>query len=352
NEPQNLEADFSKVNTFETPNEEFYVRSHFAVPKLSTETFRLSIEGHVERPMQLSITDLAALEQVTQPLTMECAGNGRVFLVPATRGLQWQFGAVGTARWSGVPLKTVLDKAGLKPGAVEVILVGADVGTVSSDPPSPGPIPFDRSIPIEKALKPEVMLATGMNGEPLTPAHGFPVRAVVGGWYGMASIKWLSRIIVTTKPYDGFWQTMDYSTYERRDGGLASLTPITTNLPKAQIAQPQYGSSVVLNEPFTIRGAAWAGERNVAKVQISVDGGTTFSDAKLLGEAKPFCWQLWEFAWTPTTAGPVQLIAVATDDAGQTQPAKRDPNRRTYVINHQVPVPVTVRTRPGRRSGP
>jgi DMSO/TMAO reductase YedYZ molybdopterin-dependent catalytic subunit len=342
-EPQNLESAFGDLNSFVTPTEQFFVRSHFAVPTMDAKTYRLKVEGAVESPLELSLDDIQAMPATTMPLTLECAGNGRVFLVPAARGLQWQFGAVGNAEWTGVPLSAILERAKVKANAVEVVLIGADKGTIAGDHPTPGPIHFDRSIPLEKAKKPEVLLAYQQNGKSLTPSHGFPLRAVVGGWFGMAAVKWLTRIVVTDKPYNGFWQTFDYATYERRDGGLATLTPVTAMQPKAQIARPLIGEVVPAGKSYTVRGSAWAGESTVAKVEVSGDGGKTWAEAKLTGEAKPFCWRAWEFAWdVPATPGPAKLLCRCTDAAGKGQPEKRDTDRRTYVINHLVPVEVTV----------
>lgn len=344
NEPRNLESAFGDLNSFFTPTEQFFERSHFVVPTIDAKTWRLKVEGAVENPLELSLEDLQAMPATTLPLTLECAGNGRVFLVPAARGLQWQFGAVGNAEWTGVPLSAILEKAKVRAGAVEVILVGGDKGTIAGDHPTPGPIAFDRSIPIEKAKKPEVLLAYRQNGEALTPGHGYPLRAVVGGWFGMASVKWLSRIVVTDKPYDGFWQTFDYATYERRDGGLATLTPIAAMQPKAQIARPLIGEIVPAGKPYPLRGSAWAGESEVAKVEVSTDGGKTWAEAKLTGEAKPHCWRSWEYAWdVPKVGGPAKLLCRCTDATGKGQPEKRDTDRRTYVINHLVPVEVTIK---------
>jgi DMSO/TMAO reductase YedYZ molybdopterin-dependent catalytic subunit len=343
-EPRNLESAFGDQTAFLTPNDQFFVRSHFAAPTIDATTWRLKVEGAVENPLELSLADVQAMPAVTTPVTLECAGNGRVFLAPAVRGLQWQFGAVGTAEWTGVPLAAILERAKAKPSAVEVILVGADKGAIAADPPTPGPIPFDRSIPIEKAKRPEVLLAHAMNGEALPAAHGGPLRAVVGGWYGMASVKWLTRVVVTEKPYDGYWQTFDYSYFERRDGGLPTLKPVAAIQPKAQIARPAFGEVVPAGKPYTVRGFAWAGEQSVGKVEVSTDGGKTWAGAALEGAERPFCWRQWGFVWdVPAAKGPMKLVARCTDSAGKGQPEKRDPDRRTYMINHLVPVEVTVR---------
>ena len=340
-EPRNVEFPFAELKGFQTPTEQFYVRSHFALPKIDTANFKLTVEGEVENRLTLTLEELAKLGEVTMPLTLECAGNGRVALVPQPRGLQWGLGAIGTAEWAGVPLAAVLERAKVKPGAVDVVLVGADSGAVAGDAPSPGVIAYDRGIPLAKALKPESILATKMNGDSLTASHGAPLRAVVGGWYGMASVKWLTRVIVTPKRHDGFWQTIDYSVFERR-GGMATLTPVARMQPKASIARPAFGEVVPANRATTVAGAAWAGE-DVQRVEVSTDGGTTWADARFTTDAKAFCWRLWEFPWTPTTRGPVKLVARATTAGGATQPATRDPDRRTYVINHLVPVEVLVK---------
>jgi DMSO/TMAO reductase YedYZ molybdopterin-dependent catalytic subunit len=257
--------------------------------------------------------------------------------------LQWGQGAVGNATWTGIPLKAVLEKAKVRNTAVDVVLEGADTGSVNTDPKSPGPITYSRSIPLAKANSPEVILATHMNGQPLTASHGFPIRAVVGGWYGMAAVKWLTRIHVSETPYNGFWQTLDYSYFERPHAGLPTLKPVTSMQPKAQIMRPALGDVVKAGSTVTMKGLAWAGERDVAKVEVSTDGGATWGVAKLLGDAVPFCWRHWEYTWAvPKTTGPAKLIAKATDTQGNTQPKDRNPDRRTYMINHWVPVDVEI----------
>ncbi len=341
-EPRNLEFPVSELRDAITPTEQFFVRSHFAVPTTDLKTWRLKVEGAVDKPFELTHDDLLKWPTQSVTATLECAGNGRVALTPPVAGLQWGQGAVGNAEWTGVPFAAILEKAGVRAGAVDVILEGADKGQVNSDPKSPGVISFARSIPIEKARKPEVLLAHHMNGAALTPAHGFPARAIVGGWYGMASVKWLTRIVVTEKPFQGFWQSLDYSYFVRRDG-QPTLIPVTTMQPKAIVARPTMNEVIPAGKPTRLFGAAWAGERAVAKVEVSIDGGKTWSAGKLLAEPKPLQWVLWEFAWEKPAKGKFGILARATDDAGQTQPATRDPDRRTYMINHLVPVDVTVR---------
>lgn len=345
-EPRNLETPVGALapeGKLVTANDAFYVRSHFAMPKIDMATWTLKVEGHVEKPAEYSFDQLSKLPQSKKTITLECAGNGRVFLTPAVRGLQWGFGGVGTAEWEGAALAEVLQRAVPKAGAVEVILVGADAGAINSDPPSPGPIPFDRSIPLDKAMKPETILATRMNGEALTPAHGYPVRAVVGGYFGMAAVKWLTRIIVAEKPYAGFFQTIDYSIFERR-GGLASLKPVAQIQPKAIITSHESGQAVAAGQPLMLHGLAWSGERAVAKVEVSTDGGTTWAVAEM-PEQQPneFAWVKWRYEWKQPQGGIARVVARCTDVSGNTQPEKRDPDRRTYAINHLVPIELTVK---------
>jgi DMSO/TMAO reductase YedYZ molybdopterin-dependent catalytic subunit len=188
-DPDNLEFPFASLRSFITPNDLFYVRNHFAAPSIDSNTWRLRIVGAVARPLELTYDQLQAIPAVTEAFTLECAGNGRAFLSPKTKGVQWEMGAVSTATWTGVPLAALLERAGVGPGAVEVILEGADRGEPASELKPPGKLSFARSLPLAKAQRPEVMLAYRMNGAALPAAHGFPLRAVVGGWYGMASVK-------------------------------------------------------------------------------------------------------------------------------------------------------------------
>ena len=343
-EPRNLETPPEGLLPGKTPTEQFYVRSHFAVPKVDHAAYRLKIVGHVENELSLALDEWQKVVPTTKPLTLECAGNGRVFLSPAVPGLQWGIGGVSTAEWTGIPLGAILERAKVKAGAVDVVLIGADQGTVAGPPSSPGPISYDRSIPIEKAKRDECLLATVMNGERLIASHGAPLRAIIGGWFGMASVKWLTKIVVTDRPHNGFWQTLDYSMWDRRMG-LPSLVPLTAGLPKAIILKPGLNAAVPANRELTVVGKAWAGERRVAKVEISDDGGKSWSTAKLAADEKDFCWREWSFAWkSPVATGPVSLLAKCTDDRGNTQPTTRDPDRRSYAINHLIPLDLIVKS--------
>jgi DMSO/TMAO reductase YedYZ molybdopterin-dependent catalytic subunit len=256
--------------------------------------------------------------------------------------VQWQLGGVGTAEWTGVPLKALLERAGLGAKAVEAILEGADTGQTSKPSKPAKPINFTRSLPLDKARDGGVLLAYKMNGQPLPQSHGFPVRAIVPGWYGMASVKWLTRIVATTQPYQGYFQTIDYAYWKYRDG-FPVRTPITEIQVKSQIARPMLKEAVKQGSRYRVFGAAWTGTSSIAKVEVSTDGGKSFTAAKLLGQPTPFTWRQWEFSWdVPKKTGSYTLMARATDAAGNTQPMERDRDREAYMINTVLPVEVRV----------
>ncbi len=337
-DPPNLEMPFETLDGFITPTKSFYVRTHFPIPKIDRDAWRLRVEGEVEKPFQISYDELIRLESRKVPVMLECAGNNRTFLEPKVKGVQWGLGAVGNAEWTGVPLSILLERVGVKASAREVILEGADHGRVD-DPKAPaGELKFARSIPLEKARK-DALLAHKMNDIDLPTEHGFPVRAIVPGWYAMASIKWLTRIIVIDRPFNGYYQTLDYAFWRNNE-----LVPLREMQVKAEIARPVAGETISANSIYRIHGAAWTSDGEITTVEISANGGSTWSNATLLGESKPNTWRLWEFVWqTPAKAGKATLIARATDSRDRTQSVERDPDRGTYMINHLLPIEVEVR---------
>jgi DMSO/TMAO reductase YedYZ molybdopterin-dependent catalytic subunit len=347
--PDNLEFPFATLEyEFATPNEKFYVRNHFPQPKLEADSWRLKVEGAVNREREFTLGELRKLPSRIVMATLECAGNCRAFLNPKVKGVPWQLGAVGCAWWTGVPLAAVLEKVGLRDSAVEMVLEGADSGEITADIKPTGPIHFARSLPLVKARAPEVLLAYEMNGVQLPPAHGYPLRAIVPGWYGMASIKWLQRLVVTDRPFNGYFQTFDYS-YFSKDRGLSQVVPITELEVKAQIARPAAGEIIQAGTDYQIHGAAWTGEYGIAKVEVSLDGGRSWLDRVTLGEPMPqkgippYAWSLWSYRWHKPKKGEVRIMARATDKRGRVQPLTRDPDRRNYMISHILPVDVTVR---------
>jgi DMSO/TMAO reductase YedYZ molybdopterin-dependent catalytic subunit len=335
-EPLNLEMPFENLEQFITPTESFYVRTHFPIPKIDKDKWRLRIEGAVERPLELSYEELLQLQSRKIPVTLECAGNNRGFLEPKVKGVQWGLGAVGTAEWAGLPLSILLERAGVKPTAREVILEGADAGELEDAKAPRGKVRFARSVPLAKA-RADVLLAFRMNDVDLPAEHGFPVRAIVPGWYAMASVKWLTRVIVSDRAFTGYYQTLDYAFW--KNGELVPLTEMET---KAQIARPVSGETVPANSNVRVFGAAWScGE--IARVEVSTDGGSTWGDAQLLGESTPHAWRLWQYDWRTPAGGQATLMVRATNARGGTQPAERDWNRGTYMINHLLPIEVEVK---------
>jgi DMSO/TMAO reductase YedYZ molybdopterin-dependent catalytic subunit len=340
--PLNLEMPFEQLESFITPTESFYVRTHFPIPSIDRDAWWVRVEGAVENPFAINYEQLLKFESVTIPVTLECAGNNRSFLEPKVKGVQWGLGAVGTAEWTGVPLSSLLNRARVKASACEVVLEGADGGILEDPKSPPGKLHFARSIPLEKARS-DVLLAYKMNGGELPPQNGFPVRAIVPGWYAMASVKWLQRIIVMDEPFTGYYQTIDYAYWKRR-AEVAELTPLTEMQMKAEIAKPAEGETVPANCSVRVHGAAWTSDGEITKVELSTDGGSSWKEANLLGEPKPNAWRLWEFNWqTPAAPGDQTLIARAADSLGRTQPVLRDPDRGTYMINHLLPITVKVR---------
>lgn len=341
-EPLNLEMPFGSLGGFITPVDRFFVRGHYSIPQIDVKTWRLKVEGEIETPLELTYDELRDMESLTIPVTLECAGNGRAFLIPAVDGAQWELGAVSTAEWTGVPLSKVLRRAGLKHSVREVIFEGADQGEIKEPPGPAGEIHYARSMPVEKANV-DVLLAFKMNGENLTPAHGAPLRLIVPGWYGMASVKWLTRIIASAQPFNGYYQTIDYAYWERGPSA-PTLVPITEMQVKAQIARPGFADAVRAGETYPVQGAAWTAEAEITKVEISTDGGETWHNTQLLGEPIRNAWRLWEYDWqVPTKPGKAALMARATDSEGRNQPTERDQDRHSYMVNHLLAIEVDVR---------
>lgn len=341
-EPENLESPASVLHTFITPTSQFYIRNHFKQPTVTLNTWALKVDGAVGRPLEIGYRDLVGMSSRTQVSMLECAGNGRVFLIPKENGAQWQSGGMGNAEWTGVPLSVILEKAGLKSNGVDVMFEGADQGQIKEDPKSPGEIHFARSLPVAKARDGDVLLAYKMNGADLSPAHGFPVRLIVPGWYGMASVKWLARVVVTDKPFDGFFQTLQYSHWERPNG-TPTLLPVTEMHVKSSIISPMLDEVVARNTIYKVHGLAWAGESGIAQVEVSTDGGQNWSNALLTGPTARYAWRQWEYDWQPPAPGQYTLMARATDTRGRIQPMERDKDRRSYEITHVLPIKVEVR---------
>lgn len=341
-EPLNLEYPFEQLDDLLTPNDLFYIRSHFKPPVIDPGTYLLTVQGAVKTPLSVSYADLRAMPSVTKMATLECAGNSRIFLVPQVKGAQWQMGAVSTAEWTGVPLSALLERAGMDAGACEVLFEAADSGKPKEEPIPPGDTSYSRSVSMAKAA--DIIIAYAMNGEDLSLDHGFPVRVVVPGHYGMAAVKWLTCIRVLTEPYKGYWQTSDYAYWKYDEHGNPMRLALGEMSLKSAIARPRTREIIQAGSTYRVFGAAWCGESTVQQVDVSTDDGNTWQPAHFLDEAQPFVWRRWQFEWqVPDSCGMAVLQSRAMNAVGNTQPQQHDARFGTYVIHHTFGIEVLIR---------
>lgn len=338
--PQNLATPLEALSRLITPTPVFFVRSHFGPPALDPAR-RLRISGLLQTPLDLDLAALKRFPEITLTAVLQCAGNGRALHEPRVPGVQWIHGAMGQATWTGVRLKDVLDRAHLSPDAAHVWLAGADY------PPKPSVPRFLRSIPRARALDPSTLIAYRMNGEPLSLAHGAPFRLVVPGWAGDHWVKWLTEMRVEKEEPEGFYYQTAYRMPTEPVAPGASvppekMRPLTTFPIKSIIAQPIDGSRRPRGEQL-ITGVAFSGEKAIAKVEVSLDGGASWHVAQLEGDAGPGRWQVFLHTFTAKTPGPQRAIVRATEAGGVTQPEKPAWNPSGYVWNgwHSVSWEVT-----------
>jgi DMSO/TMAO reductase YedYZ molybdopterin-dependent catalytic subunit len=330
-DPYNAETPPALLAEPLTPAAAFYVRNHFAVPALDPAAYRLRVALNDEATLlKLSLADLQALPFRRVTLTLECAGNGRTALDPPAPGVRWGTGAVGTATFGGAPLRALVDKVGLAPGTVELLFDGADRGEVAHGRVSS----FGRSLPLDVALDADTLLAWEMDGAPLTPDHGFPLRLIVPRWYGVASVKWLREVRALAEPFRGYYQVEQYR--YRREAGTPEDTPVTTMRVKAVLATANgrpAGESLLPPGPVTLAGTAWSGEGAIARVEISADAGAIWLAAELADPASPYGATPWRAVWAPPGPGSHTLLVRAVDTAGNTQPLAPVWNEQGYGNN-------------------
>ena len=317
------------------PNGRFYIRNHFHVPNLNAANYRLAVGGLVTRKLSLSLRDLMQMPSQTFFATLECAGNGRTKFDPPIGGEKWAFGAVSTAEWTGVPLKEVLDRAGIESSAREVLFRGADRGPVEG---SSGTVRFERSLRLDEASDSAAILAYVMNGEPLPIHHGFPLRLIVPSWYAVASVKWLTEIELIERPFTGHFQTKKYW-YEWPTDSEDAREPVTRMQVRALITEPNQGSEIERGD-ITVRGVAWSGVAPIERVEVSTGGA--WHQANLVGEPSRQAWQRWELVTRINASGPATLRARAMDCAGRLQPEHAEWNRLGYGNNSIQEVAIRV----------
>jgi sulfite oxidase len=338
-----LETPVEFMTEWITPVDHFFVRNHMFEPaRFDAKTWQLSITGEVAKPLTFILADLEKLresEANSVVATIECAGNGRSLQNPKVPGIQWGKGAVGNARFSGVSLKTLLEKAGVKDAAKHVQFRGLDV--------VPGKVPpFIRSIPIDKAMDPHTLVATEMNSAALTPHHGFPARIISPGWAGAASCKWLTEIAVLDHPAEGNFMNPGYRLPNMpvKPGDTVKpedTHPITALVVKSLIAAPSDGAKLKPGAQ-TIRGVAWAGEADITKVEISTDAGVSWNEATLGKDQAKYAWRLWSYDWKPAKGGDYKILSRATDSQGRVQPEAAEWNPSGYLYNAYDEVKVNV----------
>ena len=346
--PLAQETPLASMDAWITPTDRFYVRNHFAdIPRLDTASAGIEIGGAVDHPFSLTYDELVDLQATELAVTLECAGNSRGYMTPPAEGIQFDHGAVGNARWKGVPLADVLTRAHPNASAREVLFVGADGGEEEEEGKTLQ-VKYERSLPLDYALDPNILLAYEMNGKPLEPAHGYPIRLIVPGWYGMASVKWLTSIRVLDTPFKGFFQERRYVFISEGEAREVPSAPLSRLQVKSLIASPRHGE-VIHSGEYTVCGFAWSGEGTIDRVEVSIDGGRLWRDADLLANAVSTAWRQWELPCTIGRPGHYIVMARASDSAGNTQATTVDWNFRGYANNGvhtiAVEVPPTAPTR-------
>ena len=310
-----------------TPLGLHYVLIHYDIPAVDPQAFRLEVDGAVERPLSLSLDDLRAREPAAMPLTFECAGNGRALLEPRPISQPWLTEAVGTAEWGGTALGPLLEEARVRPEGVEALFTGLDRGVENDETQD-----YQRSLSLDEARG--ALLAWEMNGAPLPPQHGFPLRLVVPGWYGMTNVKWLGRITVLARPFDGYQQSVAYRLYDE-DGVPGE--PVTRMEPRSLMVPPGVPDFMTRERhlepgPVELRGRAWSGHGPVERVEVSTDGGESFAGAELDAPLGESAWRGWSFGWD-APPGEHVLCSRATDATGRSQPLDPPWNLKGYANN-------------------
>ncbi len=320
-----------------TPTGMHYLLIHFDIPAVEADAWRLKVGGVVERPFELTLAEVRALPQQTIRVTMECAGNGRARLKPRPVSQPWLYEAIGTADWTGTSLWPLLERAGLTEEAVELVFTGADRGVqgeIEQD--------YQRSLTVDEVRRPEVLLAYEMNGEPLQPQHGYPLRLIVPGWYGMTSVKWLTAIEAVTAPFEGYQQT---PAYHYTNGAEELGEPVTRIRPRSLMVPPGIPDffsrhRMVEQGRLLVIGRAWSGQGAIERVEVAVDGA--WADAQLGPVVGEFAWRGWSFEWD-AQPGERLLSCRATDSTGDVQPTEQPWNYQGIGNNLVQIVPVTVR---------
>lgn len=345
--PPNYETPLTYFNELYTPNKAFFVRYHLSnIPRIDLSEWRLSITGDaVDKPLELTIPKLKKkFKQVEIAAVNQCAGNRRGLVEPHVPGIQWHYGAMGNARWRGVRLKDVLEKAGVKQNALEVIVGGSDSGLTVKMPD------FVKSLPLWKAMDENTLIAFEMNGEPIPHWNGYPARLIVPGWTGTYWMKHLNSIEVSSKPFEGFWMRSAYrvpkGVFQDRDAFQSQTDetsePITKILINSLITNIEPGQTFNVNQPIKVKGLCWDGGDGIDRVEISIDGGNTWRMAQLKENPGRFSWRQWHYTFQSREKGPLNIMAKATGRKGTTQPMQFIQNPAGYHHNTVQSLTITI----------
>jgi len=305
-----------------TPTGMHYLLTHFDIPEVDLSAWNLKIGGLVGKPATFSLDEIKALPSRTEVVTMECAGNGRALLTPRAISQPWLLEAVSTAEWTGTPLKGVLEAAGVRGEAAEILFTGSDQGVQGEEVQY-----YQRSLTVEEATRDEVLLVYEMNGRPLEPQHGYPLRLIVPGWYGMTSVKWLDSIEAIGEPFNGYQMHATYRYTQTADDPGEPVNRIRVRALMVPPGIPDFLTRTrLLNAgPVTLSGRAWAGPLGISRVETSTDGGATWSDAQLGIQLPKFAWRRWSAPWN-AAGGRHTLMVRATDTEGNCQPVEPEWN--------------------------
>ena len=312
-----------------TPDCFFYIRNHFPYPVLLEESFAVTVDGEVRKPMTFHYHDLLSMPYKEMSVALECSGNKRAYFKPKVYGIQWEEGAISQGVWKGVPLRDLLYYTGLQPTAREVVFEGRDCGTRTD---MAGTYPYARSLPLDKALHPDTLVAYELNGQPIPYQHGYPLRLIVPQWYAMASVKWLRSITVLSTPFSGPFQVVDY-VYEPGPDSDAGKIPVTSVHVNSTIQFP-LDRSVHDTGTIQIYGIAWTGKGFITGVELSLNGGESWVKADVYSlPGQPYAWAPWTYRWDATRQGEFIILSKARDSLGNIQPAAAKWNRKGYGYN-------------------
>lgn len=339
--PLTASASAEFLNDSVTPNKRLFIRNNLLTPEIDAAAHKLKVTGLVEKPLEFTMDELKKLPNVTIQAMLECAGSGRTAYQPTPRGTSWPpTGGMGCPQWTGVRLRDILEAAKVKPGAVHVAFVGADFSAVATA------APVVRSIPMSKAMEANTLLAWAVNGEPLPKVHGFPLRALVPGWAGSASGKWLKEVQVLDAPFKGTYMDDSYripphaiAPGEKMPSGAVSAEAWPV---KSIITSPTNGAKFKVGSKVVFEGKAWAGDNAVRKVEISLDEGVTWQRADLTRQGDKYAWRQFSFEFTPEKPDYVTCLARATDNQGNVQPIIAAWNPLGYYWNGIHRVGVTI----------